>query len=637
SARPVSNNDGASKSSSARPVSNNDDDASKSSSQEHHRQSLLSHLVKETETEMVTQLRPVKGIWDGHLWMVTPPGQDPFDTSNVMDQTQLGSQVDNSPTLTPTKITEPWIKTSTGGGNSSPWQKEQPQVSSESAFKFAGLSPITWPEEAKRGPTTSLARGLTTVTMTCESSQRPSGLSVARAENNPAHRVVTSQPKQPRRDGCVGSSSSSKQRNINDAEAAVAVGDVKAVKPPVPLPRALLMMEGAPCGANAVAIEMPAEAESGKLETAGEEVATSAGAASEETGEVLAREGDAAAVSSQMKHLKERECGAGADAFVCLQEEVRREDMSPDRKKKSKDSNSKSEKKSHKKKSADKESKKDREKRREEKKKKEEEKERKKQAKEENGKLSEDVESGEKVRVKGDKALQYNDFVKHMKKLKKDMQASIVRDVTHETYRIVQTGLFTLSQAQMHADTRHKDTLSDGVIHTGIYCDNCNIIIAGIRYKCGNCEDFDLCERCEALPDLHNPTHVFLKLRQPARNAGCAPPGGTGEKYCLLRENIYHADWAASVSDPGSPVDLSLHSAGGEEQGNHVEPSKKEHVPPATAQVRNVPVKQQDKRETEEQDYREYQDLLSRLSRECTDKDRHLIGHLWGCSETLKS
>ena len=127
----------------------------------------------------------------------------------------------------------------------------------------------------------------------------------------------------------------------------------------------------------------------------------------------------------QIKQVKERECGAGAvvswETSPVLQVEVQahkhRKDKSPEKKKKGKDV--KSEKKSNKKSDGD-AKKEDKDKKKEDKKKKEEEKEKKKQSKEENRvKLSEDVESGEKVRVKGDAALQYNDFVKHMKKVKK--------------------------------------------------------------------------------------------------------------------------------------------------------------------------------------------------------------------------
>lgn len=56
------------------------------------------------------------------------------------------------------------------------------------------------------------------------------------------------------------------------------------------------------------------------------------------------------------------------------------------------------------------------------------------------------------------------------------------------------------------------------VVHRAI-CDNCKKYITGIRYKCGNCPDYDLCEACEELsanqPGIHPEDHVFLKIRRP--------------------------------------------------------------------------------------------------------------------------
>ncbi|KAF1797734.1 hypothetical protein FB192DRAFT_1289722 [Mucor lusitanicus] len=49
----------------------------------------------------------------------------------------------------------------------------------------------------------------------------------------------------------------------------------------------------------------------------------------------------------------------------------------------------------------------------------------------------------------------------------------------------------------------------------GITCNKCNMSpIRGVRYKCANCVDFDLCEMCEGA-NSHVNTHVFLKIRIP--------------------------------------------------------------------------------------------------------------------------
>lgn len=55
------------------------------------------------------------------------------------------------------------------------------------------------------------------------------------------------------------------------------------------------------------------------------------------------------------------------------------------------------------------------------------------------------------------------------------------------------------------------------IVHENIKCDFCNVMpVEGIRYKCANCEDYDLCEKCEASgAHQHDETHVFVKIRKP--------------------------------------------------------------------------------------------------------------------------
>ena len=56
----------------------------------------------------------------------------------------------------------------------------------------------------------------------------------------------------------------------------------------------------------------------------------------------------------------------------------------------------------------------------------------------------------------------------------------------------------------------------DGYVHRGVQCNSCNENpIRGIRYRCINCTDYDLCEQCEAM-QLHPKTHLFYKIRIPA-------------------------------------------------------------------------------------------------------------------------
>ena len=60
----------------------------------------------------------------------------------------------------------------------------------------------------------------------------------------------------------------------------------------------------------------------------------------------------------------------------------------------------------------------------------------------------------------------------------------------------------------------------DGYIHRGVSCDSCDVKpIRGIRWRCANCPDYDLCSDCEAVND-HPVTHIFYKVKVPAHFLG---------------------------------------------------------------------------------------------------------------------
>ncbi|KAF5385350.1 hypothetical protein D9615_001201 [Tricholomella constricta] len=57
------------------------------------------------------------------------------------------------------------------------------------------------------------------------------------------------------------------------------------------------------------------------------------------------------------------------------------------------------------------------------------------------------------------------------------------------------------------------------VIHRSVICDMCETTIEGIRHKCLDCADYDLCTSClsSGLSQPHNPRHKFLDLAEPTR------------------------------------------------------------------------------------------------------------------------
>jgi hypothetical protein len=46
-----------------------------------------------------------------------------------------------------------------------------------------------------------------------------------------------------------------------------------------------------------------------------------------------------------------------------------------------------------------------------------------------------------------------------------------------------------------------------------IKCSECGQGITGIRYKCGQCSDFNLCSSCE-IKDNHIPSHYFIRIHR---------------------------------------------------------------------------------------------------------------------------
>lgn len=55
----------------------------------------------------------------------------------------------------------------------------------------------------------------------------------------------------------------------------------------------------------------------------------------------------------------------------------------------------------------------------------------------------------------------------------------------------------------------------NGCVHRGCQCNSCGMApIRGVRYRCVNCADFDLCETCES-QGSHTKAHIFYKIKVP--------------------------------------------------------------------------------------------------------------------------
>ncbi|KAL0934830.1 uncharacterized protein CTRU02_209421 [Colletotrichum truncatum] len=75
-------------------------------------------------------------------------------------------------------------------------------------------------------------------------------------------------------------------------------------------------------------------------------------------------------------------------------------------------------------------------------------------------------------------------------------------------------------------------------VHRGCACNACGMVpIRGVRYRCANCADFDLCETCES-QGVHIKTHIFYKIKVPAPPFGprqMQPVWYTGDPDTCIR------------------------------------------------------------------------------------------------------
>eukprot|EP00762_Andalucia_godoyi_P002409 ANDGO_02828.mRNA.1 putative E3 ubiquitin-protein ligase HERC2 len=87
-------------------------------------------------------------------------------------------------------------------------------------------------------------------------------------------------------------------------------------------------------------------------------------------------------------------------------------------------------------------------------------------------------------------------------------------------------------------------------VHTGVRCDHCGTKpIRGVRYRCENCHEFNLCERCAQNPDAnHDRQHSFLVVTRPLPPESQLPSNNLPYGLLYRKERDSFWGWSFTVS-----------------------------------------------------------------------------------------
>lgn len=94
----------------------------------------------------------------------------------------------------------------------------------------------------------------------------------------------------------------------------------------------------------------------------------------------------------------------------------------------------------------------------------------------------------------------------------KDREGDTVRICTDEELVIALREMEGQDFKKIYVSTNPQQG-SEGPIHPNVFCDGCNSLIQGFRYKCIVCPDFDLCPDCERAQN--HPDHPMIRIPLP--------------------------------------------------------------------------------------------------------------------------
>jgi len=122
---------------------------------------------------------------------------------------------------------------------------------------------------------------------------------------------------------------------------------------------------------------------------------------------------------------------------------------------------------------------------------------------------------------------------KQEEEIKQKQEEEIKQKQEEETKRLK---LKEIEEAKKKDDAKNHD----------IKCEDCKQPVIGVRFKCANCESYDICEACEA-KNVHRNDHVFLKIVVPWK-----------QNFKFVLPNFYQYQDSTSALNPSIPIVLPV-------------------------------------------------------------------------------